>query len=137
MWITDVTYILHIYEILLVSFCRFEGQCHFSGSKLLIWHINLSLRLWDLRKQWVLLSSLLFMGLIYCSLYVPYILISYCNEHCLQPRVAERHFLDLRKRYGSVLAVDLVNAVHILLFLEPSAFSITCLIFIMKAMCTW
>lgn len=25
------------------------------------------------------------------------------------PRVAERHFLDLRKRYGSVLAVDLVN----------------------------
>ncbi|GAB4847619.1 GTPase activating protein (GAP) for Rho1p [Ancistrocladus abbreviatus] len=25
------------------------------------------------------------------------------------PRVAERHFLDLRKRYGSVIAVDLVN----------------------------
>ncbi|KAK6258101.1 hypothetical protein SCA6_012575 [Theobroma cacao] len=25
------------------------------------------------------------------------------------PRVAERHFLDLRKKYGSVLAVDLVN----------------------------
>ncbi|XP_010675806.3 phosphoinositide phosphatase SAC7 isoform X5 [Beta vulgaris subsp. vulgaris] len=25
------------------------------------------------------------------------------------PRVAERHFLDLRKRYGAVLAVDLVN----------------------------
>ncbi|PIA46780.1 hypothetical protein AQUCO_01500374v1 [Aquilegia coerulea] len=25
------------------------------------------------------------------------------------PRVVERHFLDLRKRYGSVLAVDLVN----------------------------
>ncbi|KAK6924572.1 SAC domain [Dillenia turbinata] len=25
------------------------------------------------------------------------------------PQVAERHFLDLRKRYGSVLAVDLVN----------------------------
>ncbi|XWS33950.1 hypothetical protein CRYUN_Cryun22dG0126700 [Craigia yunnanensis] len=27
------------------------------------------------------------------------------------PRVAERHFLDLRKKYGSVLAVDLVNTV--------------------------
>ncbi|XP_022739346.1 phosphoinositide phosphatase SAC7 [Durio zibethinus] len=25
------------------------------------------------------------------------------------PRVAERHFLDLRKKYGSILAVDLVN----------------------------
>ncbi|KAF9608789.1 hypothetical protein IFM89_011558 [Coptis chinensis] len=25
------------------------------------------------------------------------------------PRVVERHFLDLRKRYGSILAVDLVN----------------------------
>lgn len=25
------------------------------------------------------------------------------------PRVAERHFLDLKKRYGSVIAVDLVN----------------------------
>ncbi|OMO83409.1 hypothetical protein COLO4_22544 [Corchorus olitorius] len=25
------------------------------------------------------------------------------------PRVAERHFLDLRKKYGSVLAIDLVN----------------------------
>ncbi|XP_010550496.1 PREDICTED: phosphoinositide phosphatase SAC6 isoform X2 [Tarenaya hassleriana] len=25
------------------------------------------------------------------------------------PRIAERHFLDLRKKYGSVLAVDLVN----------------------------
>ncbi|KAL9247594.1 hypothetical protein vseg_021011 [Gypsophila vaccaria] len=25
------------------------------------------------------------------------------------PQIAERHFLDLRKRYGSVLAVDLVN----------------------------
>lgn len=34
----------------------------------------------------------------------------------LQPRVAERHFLDLRKRYGSVIAVDLVNQVHILCF---------------------
>ncbi|XVE82399.1 hypothetical protein DITRI_Ditri16bG0001400 [Diplodiscus trichospermus] len=27
----------------------------------------------------------------------------------VQPRVAERHFLDLRKKFGSVLAVDLVN----------------------------
>ncbi|KAH0970981.1 hypothetical protein GBA52_023137 [Prunus armeniaca] len=27
----------------------------------------------------------------------------------VQPRVAERHFLDLRKKYGAVLAVDLVN----------------------------
>ncbi|MQM03440.1 hypothetical protein Taro_036223 [Colocasia esculenta] len=26
-----------------------------------------------------------------------------------KPRVTERHFMDLRKRYGSVLAVDLVN----------------------------
>lgn len=31
----------------------------------------------------------------------------------MQARVAERHFLDLRKKYGSVLAVDLVNKVHI------------------------
>lgn len=30
----------------------------------------------------------------------------------MQPRVAERHFLDLRKKYGNVLAVDLVNKVH-------------------------
>lgn len=29
----------------------------------------------------------------------------------LQPRVVERHFLDLGKRYGSVIAVDLVNKV--------------------------
>lgn len=80
--------------------------------------------MWNLTKQWVLLLSLLFMGVIYCSLYVSYtligyfsyILIGYCNEHFLQPRVAERHFLDLRKKYGSVLAVDLVNQVHILLF---------------------
>ncbi|KAG6385861.1 hypothetical protein SASPL_154744 [Salvia splendens] len=28
------------------------------------------------------------------------------------PRVAERHFLDLRKKYGNVLAVDLVNKVY-------------------------
>ncbi|GMP32152.1 hypothetical protein CsSME_00006042 [Camellia sinensis var. sinensis] len=27
----------------------------------------------------------------------------------LQPRVVERHFLNLRKKYGNVLAVDLVN----------------------------
>ncbi|KAL0429968.1 UNVERIFIED_CONTAM: Phosphoinositide phosphatase SAC7 [Sesamum radiatum] len=33
------------------------------------------------------------------------------------PRVAERHFLDLRKKYGNVLAVDLVNTVH----LSPSS----------------
>lgn len=31
----------------------------------------------------------------------------------LQPRVVERHFLDLRKKYGAVLAVDLVNKVQI------------------------
>lgn len=30
----------------------------------------------------------------------------------MQPRVAERHILDLRKKYGNVLAVDLVNKVH-------------------------
>ena len=29
----------------------------------------------------------------------------------LQPRVAERHFLDMRKKYGNVIAVDLVNKV--------------------------
>ena len=29
----------------------------------------------------------------------------------MQPRVVERHFLDLRKTYRSVLAVDLVNKV--------------------------
>ncbi|KAL6011939.1 hypothetical protein ACLOJK_002405 [Asimina triloba] len=31
------------------------------------------------------------------------------NVFMLQPKVAERHFLDLSKRYRSVLAVDLVN----------------------------
>ncbi|KAL3038713.1 hypothetical protein AAZX31_01G146600 [Glycine max] len=30
-------------------------------------------------------------------------------EEAMQPRVLERHFLDLRKKYGAVLAVDLVN----------------------------
>jgi len=34
----------------------------------------------------------------------------------MQPRVLERHFLDLRKKYGAVLAVDLVNKVSILSF---------------------
>lgn len=29
-----------------------------------------------------------------------------------QPRVAERHFLDLRKKYGNALSVDLVNKVQ-------------------------
>lgn len=29
----------------------------------------------------------------------------------MQPQIAERHFLDLRKMYGSVLAVDLLNKV--------------------------
>jgi len=32
----------------------------------------------------------------------------------MQPRVLERHFLDLRKKYGSVLAIDLVNEVNII-----------------------
>lgn len=31
----------------------------------------------------------------------------------MQPQVAERHFLDLRKKYGAVLAADLVNKVKI------------------------
>lgn len=30
----------------------------------------------------------------------------------MQPRVIERHFLDLRKKYGNVIAIDLVNKVH-------------------------
>ncbi|KAF5958063.1 hypothetical protein HYC85_005288 [Camellia sinensis] len=30
-------------------------------------------------------------------------------QNFLQPRVVERHFLDLRKKYGNVLAIDLVN----------------------------
>lgn len=30
----------------------------------------------------------------------------------MQPRVIERHFLDLRKKYGNVIAVDLVNKVE-------------------------
>ncbi|GJX38173.1 phosphoinositide phosphatase SAC7-like protein [Tanacetum coccineum] len=29
------------------------------------------------------------------------------------PRIAERHFLDLRKKYGNVLAIDLVNTVYL------------------------
>ena len=32
----------------------------------------------------------------------------------VQPRVLERHFHDLQKKYGAVLAVDLVNTVSIL-----------------------
>ena len=32
----------------------------------------------------------------------------------MQRQVLERHFLDLRKKYGAVLAVDLVNKVNIL-----------------------
>jgi hypothetical protein len=32
----------------------------------------------------------------------------------MQPRVLERHILDLRKKYGAVLAVDLVNKVNAL-----------------------
>lgn len=32
----------------------------------------------------------------------------------MQPRVLERHILDLRKKYGAVLAVDLVNKVNTL-----------------------
>ena len=31
----------------------------------------------------------------------------------MQPKVAERHFQDLTKRYGSIIAVDLVNQVRI------------------------
>jgi hypothetical protein len=32
----------------------------------------------------------------------------------VQPRVLERHFHDLQKKYGAVLAVDLVNTVSAL-----------------------
>ena len=32
----------------------------------------------------------------------------------VQPRVLERHFHDLQKKYGAVLAVDLVNTVSTL-----------------------
>ncbi|CAN4123749.1 unnamed protein product [Withania somnifera] len=35
--------------------------------------------------------------------------LSGCTASFVQPRVAERHFLDLRKKYGNVLSVDLVN----------------------------
>jgi hypothetical protein len=31
--------------------------------------------------------------------------------HVLQARVLERHFHDLQKKYGAVVAVDLVNTV--------------------------
>jgi len=33
----------------------------------------------------------------------------------VQPRVLERHFHDLQKKYGAVLAADLVNTVSALL----------------------
>lgn len=33
----------------------------------------------------------------------------------LQPSVLERHFKDLQKKYGAVLAVDLVNTVSTVL----------------------
>lgn len=32
----------------------------------------------------------------------------------MQPQVIERHFLDIRKKYGAVIAVDLINKVNIL-----------------------
>lgn len=34
-----------------------------------------------------------------------------CNIS-LQPQVVEKHFLDLKNKYGNVLAVNLVNKVH-------------------------
>jgi hypothetical protein len=33
----------------------------------------------------------------------------------IQPHVLERHFHDLKKKYGAVLAVDLVNTVSTML----------------------
>lgn len=39
-------------------------------------------------------------------------LVTVLFDSFLQPRVAERHFLDLRKKYGNVFAVDLVNTVY-------------------------
>ena len=37
----------------------------------------------------------------------------------MQPKVTERHFLDLRKKYGAVFAVDLVNKVHLFPLVHP------------------
>lgn len=42
----------------------------------------------------------------------------------MQPRVAERHFLDLRKKYGTVLAVDLVNKVSLFILFRTESFYI-------------
>lgn len=92
----------------LISNSRFEGRCHFFGIRLLIWHINHSLKLWDLRKQWVVyLSSYYVLNLAYHICFTKLFLYTF-----VQPRVAERHILDLRKKYGNVLAADLVNKVH-------------------------
>ena len=55
---------------------------------------------------------------IYCQYFIVHLIHSTFTDfagirHIMQSRVAERHFLDLRKTYGSVLAVDLVNTVSI------------------------
>ena len=55
---------------------------------------------------------------IYCQYFIVHLIHSTFTDFAgirlfMQPRVAERHFLDLRKKYGSVLAVDLVNTVSI------------------------
>lgn len=57
----------------------------------------------------------MFLDVVFMDFFTRFMCIS-LPFHCLrmQPRVLERHFLDLRKKYGAVLAVDLVNKVNIL-----------------------
>ena len=45
------------------------------------------------------------------------------NFILMQPKVAERHFQDLTKRYGSIIAIDLVNQVRISHFFFSKPFS--------------
>ena len=54
---------------------------------------------------------LLYLWGLHLTFYMYFIAISLLE---MQRQVLERHFLDLRKKYGAVLAVDLVNKVNIL-----------------------
>lgn len=49
-----------------------------------------------------------------CGFYMFYMYFTFISLLEMQPRVLERHILDLRKKYGAVLAVDLVNKVNML-----------------------
>ncbi|KAG6403314.1 hypothetical protein SASPL_135531 [Salvia splendens] len=74
-----------------------EGQCHFFGIRLLMTY----------KPKFEIVRPEEAVCLFVCFFFF----IRLCSH-----RVAERHFLDLRNKYGSVLAVDLVNKVHGIIF---------------------